>query len=289
MGFALGLGAAELGVGPAPDLVQLADEPVRLIVTLRALQVDDAAYVRASWSDELEWSVTNAEGHTVAVHVSSVRRGSERTVDCSYCKHAANARSKTQDWRISEAFVELEPLGKGQFEIKVSYRDVSASVGLGFGDPAFDRSSKLAKLHRAASRPGISWEEYRAVQFEKIKLDPGDWTYFWELGWRALRYAPLEEADSYWARCSVLESEFMARMTASADEHERAIASRQQIDFERRQRVISAIRALIPEYYRHRDGHAIDFERNDGVVAIIELPGKSVVRAIDVRPPSSTP
>ncbi|MGK2859708.1 MAG: hypothetical protein ACSLFQ_21130 [Thermoanaerobaculia bacterium] len=280
--------AAELRLGTEIDTYY--DTPLRLRVSLTAEQIDDAEYIRPNWFDELEWSVTEKSRGALPVRIGSLKPQPDQFVP-GWPSRRPETKGRRQETRISEAKVVMEPLGVGDFEIQVRYRDKTAVLKLLFADPETDERAKDTQLRRESERSGLTWEEYRAIQMKRLDRHPGSWIIYWNLGWRSLRNVPMAEADGYFAKSIELERSFMEKLQASVDKRDQHVYKDQRAAYEYRERVTAAVRSLLPEYYKNRDDLWIVEEWVDSTgrdthgVTLLEWPSKKIIRVIDCRPP----
>ena len=79
----------------------------------------------------------------------------------------------------------------------------------------------MTQLRREPERPGLTWEECRAIQMKRLDRHPGSSIIYWNLGRRLLRNVAIAEADGYFAKSIELERPFMEKLQASEDKEGR--------------------------------------------------------------------
>jgi len=144
------------------------------------------------------------------------------------------------------------------------------------------RATKL-QLRRDAERPYLPWAEFKAIQMERLALEPGSSLILRELADRSWGKARLEEVVAYYRESIEAERAITKQLAESGDVGVRRYYEVERWRYELNERVVSAIIELLPNFYAGQGKVSIGVNFLDQTVDLIEWPSKRILCSIDVR------
>ena len=144
------------------------------------------------------------------------------------------------------------------------------------------RATKL-QLRHDAERPYLPWGEFKAIQMERLALEPGSSLILRELADRGWGKASLEEVVAYYRESIEAERAITKQLAESADVGLRRYYEVEGWRYELNERVVSAIIELLPDFYAGQGNVSIGVNYLDQTVDLIEWPSKRILCSIDVR------
>ena len=225
-----------------------------------------------TWWQELDWTVRDTSGKTPPMRPkllsASVRhRG----------PNAANEtdRDTTVECTSFDATFDLGHLPPGDYFVQVAVRGLESGrfpLAVRTGREPEVRDVYLQEKARAAR----SWNEFKAIELERVRLDPTKAAALLDLAERSLEFGTLEETNEYFDRAA-----------RTMEENIRAWARKNPVDARKQapavERTIGQIRALqreLPEYFRNRREWRVTMDATTGSYLIVARGSNKVLRRV---------
>jgi len=225
-----------------------------------------------TWWQELTWSVRDASGNIQQVRPkllsASVRRRGpnapgeadrDTSVECtSYDANFDLGRLAPGDYLVQ---VGIEGLQSGQFPLAVRT-----------GREPEVRDVYLQEKARGAA----TWDAFKAIQLERLRLDPTKAAALLDLAERSLEAGTLEETKEYFDRAATT----MEQNIRAWAEKNPADARKQAPAVEHSVRQIRALQRELPEYFNNRRQWRVTIEPTTGKYVIVARDSNRVVRQV---------
>jgi hypothetical protein len=262
----LGLGVPPLQVGQVPSV-----DSMTLSVSLQALAVTDSKYIRSSWLDELNVTAFDESGRTIPLRV--IARRSEQTTVLPLRTPRKGVR---QDAVSLSAELDVEGIPPSGATLRVEYQDLKNEITVRPKGDA-NETTGVAKSVESGMRTR-TYAEWRAETMRRLEEIPDDYVSLWSLVERALLFAPREETEEYLSRAIANQHAFVERMKKSENPMTRALVHDVEADLRSRERMASAIRSLLPEYYANREELRIHLDWRMGWALLLDRESREMIK-----------
>lgn len=224
-----------------------------------------------TWWQELSWSVRDTSGNAREVKpkllsASIRRRGPDAPSEAD--------RDTSVECTSYDATFDLGALPPGDYSVQVGVRGLKSApfpLAVRTGREPEVRDVYLQEKARAAR----TWEEFKAIELERIRLDPTRAAALLDLAQRSLESGTLEETNDYFDRAATT----MERNLRAWAEKNPADARMQAPAVETSVRQIRALQRQLPEYFRHRAEWRVTTDAT-GKYLIVTRDSNRVVRRV---------
>lgn len=226
-----------------------------------------------TWWTELSWDVRDATGKKQPVKprlVASALR--ERGPDAP----AATDRDTSVKCTSYDGTFDLGRIAPGDYTVQVSIKGLSSArfpLAIRAGHEPETRDVYLQEKARKTR----DWAEYKALQLERVRLDPTRAAALLDLAQRSLEYGTLEETGDYFDRAAkTMEQNIRewARVNP-ADARKQAPAVETSV------KNIRALHRTLPEYFANRNRWRVTIDPPTGRYMVVTRDAGRVVRRIE--------
>lgn len=216
-----------------------------------------------SWWQKLRWSVRDAHGNAREVQPRLVKatrvERTETTVPCT---------TYTADFDFSG-------LPPGDYTVGVAIEGLESA-----GFPIAVRTGAEPEVRdvylREKAAKSRNWTEFKAIQLERLRLDPSKAGALLDLAHRALELGTLAETRDYLERAAATMEQNMARWAKVNP----ADAKKETPRVEHSLRQIRALQRVLPEYFENRGSWRVAVDEATGAYVIRTRRTNEVVRRV---------
>ena len=226
-----------------------------------------------TWHQKVEWIVRDTRGIPYEVHPIYVR-GTVRQ------RGPGAANASDRDTSVAcvtyDGVFDLGTLSPGDY---VVVAQLGGLVSKGFpiairtGNEPQVRDVYLQEKARRAS----DWKSFKAIQLERIRLDPTKSPAVLDLAHRSLEFGTLEETSDYFERAATT----IERNIAAWTQLNPADAELQRPQAIRMVKDIRSLQRVLPDYFAHRKEWSVMRDPGTGRYVIHERGTRKIVRVIE--------
>ncbi len=228
---------------------------------------------RKSWWRELRWDVRNAAGVGQSVH--------PRLVSASVRERGPNAlnsvdRTTSVACTSYDGTFDLGHFDSGDYSVQVTVDGVESPrfpLAVRTGSEPEVRDVYLQEKARKTR----DWTTFKALELERVQLDPTKAAALLELAQRSLEFGTLEETSSYFDRAAATMQQNVrdwARMNP-------VDAKKQTPGVEKTVAQIRALQRVLPEYFAHREEWRVTIDSATGQYVITTRDTNQFIRRVE--------
>jgi hypothetical protein len=225
-----------------------------------------------TWWQELTWSVRGASGNAQQVR--------PKLLSMSVRRRGPNAPSEAdRDTAVEctsyDATFDLGRLSPGDYIVQVAVGDLKSGQF-----PLAVRTGREPEVRdvylQEKARETRTWNEFKAIELERLRLDPTKAAALLDLAERSLEFGTLEETKEYFERAATT----MEQNIRSWAEKNPADARKQAPAVDHTVRQIRALQRELPEYFRNRQQWRVAIDGTTGKYQIVARDSNRVVRPV---------
>lgn len=272
------------GVKPKLLRTVFVDEPIIATVELDVYAVPQlpstSAHLEAlrelpskAWYEQLTWDIRDSSGTKVAL--------APRLRSTSFRERSPNApRPQDRDTSVAcssyHGVFDLEGLVPGDYTIDVRIRGLISPrfpLAVRAGDEAEIRDIYL----QGKARKTTDWSQFKALQLERLRLDPSKAAALLELAHRSLEFGTLEETTDYYGRAAITMEQNLREWSKRNPSDARLQAPAVQTSVKQ----IRSVLRVLPEYFSHRGTWRLTLDSKTGHYVITARDTNRLVRRIE--------
>jgi hypothetical protein len=226
-----------------------------------------------TWWQALRWDISNAAGDRVAIQ--------PRLTSTSFRERGPNAvniadRDSAVACKSYDGTFDLSRLAPGDYTVLVKVDGIESPrfpLAVRTGQEREVRDVYLQeKAHKTRA-----WAEFKAIEIERVRLDPTKAAALFELAQRSLEFGTLEETTDYVDRAAKMMEQNLkdwARVNPSD-------AKKQSASVESTVTQLRALQRVLPDYFAHRAQWRITVDGATGQYVITARDTNHVLRRIE--------
>jgi len=222
-----------------------------------------------TWWQELAWDVRTAAGARQQVR--------PRLMASPMRQRGPNARDRDPSAGVAsyEASFDIGRLPPGDYSVRLSVHGLESPrfpLSVRTGQEPEVRDVYLQEQARKANE----WTEFRAIELERVRLDPTKAAALVDLAHRSLESGTLEETTAYFERASKI----MEQNLSDWAKVNPADAKKQAPSVQTMVTQIRALQHVLPDYFAHRKEWRVSIDPATGRYVIASRDTSKVVRAV---------
>jgi hypothetical protein len=226
-----------------------------------------------TWWQELSWDVRDATGNRQSIEPRLIRTSMRERGP-----NAPNAidRDTSVECTTYEGAFELSRLTPGDYTVQVTIK--------GLRSPRFPlavrtgREPEVRDVYlQEKARKTTDWSQFKALQLERIRLDPTKAAALLELAQRSLEFGTLDETSDYFERAA----RAMEQNIKDWSKVNPADAKKQAPAVENTVKNIRSLQRALPEYFANRGRWRVTVDATTGRYVMTSRDTNRVVRHIE--------
>jgi hypothetical protein len=225
-----------------------------------------------TWPRELSWDVRDASGNPQSVQPHLIRTSAR-----AHGPNEANPedRDTTVECTTFDGSFDLGALSPGDYTVQVSVKGLKS---LRF--PLAIRTGREPEVRdvylQEKARKTTDWSQFKALQLERISLDPTKAAALLELAQRSLEFGTLNETNDYFDRAAKTMEQNLEQWAKvnPTDAKVQAPAVQNSV------KNIRALQRLLPEYFANRSSWRVSVDATTGQYIVRTRDTNRVVRQV---------